>query len=551
MDYFLSQIKTKYKLAAGFTITILLSLVIGGFGIYSSDRLGGLLQEMYAVNLTSTQLLDEANIYAVYHNRSLYSLAAEQDSQVITDIVKEMQGYESELKKRLAQFAQSRQLTAPEQALIKTIDTEWPNYLAKIVFVSDLAREGKTGGALTLVGGQVQNIFATINNALGGLVKLNKERARESSEIAQGIASRALNITIVLMMIAISAGFVISLLVTRNITGPLSRASNELDRIAQGDLTSLITVVGKDEVANILRGLVHVQTQLSSLAGGLQSNAIALEDSIRSVSEASHGVSQRAAESAEAITSVAAATEEMTVSIDIVGQNAEEAKERATEAGRVARLGRQIGGTVSENVTVAADDVLQTAESVKKLSAEVQEIGQIVNVIQGIAEQTNLLALNAAIEAARAGESGRGFAVVADEVRKLAERTTSSSKEIARMINGIENVTVSVESSMHDCVSAMHKVRSKVSETTAAIDEIEKSTDLAGSAASEISLALREQRSSSQGIAKSVESIAQLSGENADMAVAMSKSMDRVHQIARELGEISHRFKVSRTRELI
>lgn len=551
MDRFLSQIKTKYKLAGGFTVTILLSLVIGGFGIHSSDRLGGLLQEMYAVNLTSTQLLDEASIYAVYHNRSLYSLAAEQDSEVITDIAKEMQGYESELKKRLAQFSRSRQLTAPEQALLNTIDTEWPNYLAKIVFVSNLAREGKTGGALTLVGGQVQNIFATISNALGDLVKLNKERARESSEIAQGIASRALNITITLMMIAICAGFVISLLVTRNITGPLSRASNELDRIAQGDLTSRITVVGKDEVANILGGLVHVQTQLSSLASGLQSNATALEDSIRLVSEASHGVSQRAAESAEAITNVAAATEQMTVSIDIVGQNAEEAKERAAEAGRVARLGRQIGGTVSENVTTAAEDVLQTAESVKRLSAEVQEIGQIVNVIQGIAEQTNLLALNAAIEAARAGDSGRGFAVVADEVRKLAERTTSSSKEIARMINGIENVTVSVESSMHDCVSAMHNVRSKVSETTAAIDEIEKGTDLAGSAASEISLALREQRGSSQGIAKSVESIAQLSGENADMAIAMSKSMDKVHQIARELGEISHRFKVSKTTELI
>lgn len=544
MDHLLSHIATKYKLAIGFAITIALSLGTGGFGMYSSHRLGHLLQDMYAVNLTSIQLLDDATTFAIYHNRSLYSLAAEQDALVIDDIVKEMQDYESEMKKRLLQFSQSRQLTVPEQELLKKIDTEWPNYLAKIAFVTEQARAGKTNGALQLMGGQVQNIFGGINEALAGLVKISKEQARESNEDAQRVSELALDITIGLMIIAVGAGCLISFVVTRNITRPLSRASEELDRIALGDLTSLISVVGKDEVANILRGLVHVQTQLSSLAGGLQSNANALKDSIRSVSEASHGVSKRAAESADAITNVAAATEEMTVSIDVVGQNADDAKESATEAGRVARLGRQIGGVVSDNVTVAADDVQQTAESVKKLSAEVQEIGQIVDVIRGIAEQTNLLALNAAIEAARAGESGRGFAVVADEVRKLAERTTSSAKEIARMINGIEIVTVSVQTSMLGCVGAMHNVRSKVSETTAAIDEIEKSTTLAVAAAGEISLALREQRTSSQGIAKSVESIAQLSGENAHMATAMSQSMSRVEEIARELGDISHRFKL-------
>lgn len=72
-----------------------------------------------------------------------------------------------------------------------------------------------------------------------------------------------------------------------------------------------------------------------------------------------------------------------------------------------------------------------------ELGKESEHIADTVKIITSIAEQTNLLALNAAIEAARAGEVGRGFAVVADEVRQLADRTRTSTAEIADVINNL------------------------------------------------------------------------------------------------------------------
>lgn len=177
-----------------------------------------------------------------------------------------------------------------------------------------------------------------------------------------------------------------------------------------------------------------------------------------------------------------------------------------------------------------------TNESEKELTVAISEvtvINEVVNItqsIQSIAAQTNLLALNASIEAARAGEAGRGFAVVAEEIKNLSE---STSAEIVKIDNLIQNVTGSVEKLCEKSADILTFLDSTVLRDYNKIEELVKNYLEDAGYYSEVSQSINNQ---SEELTKAVQNIVLRVGEISDSQNAVNQA---VQSITNNLSSIS------------
>ncbi len=290
--------------------------------------------------------------------------------------------------------------------------------------------------------------------------------------------------------------------------------SDVSNKIADGDLT--VTVEKRSEQDELMSALQKMIVELSRIALNIQESSEKVASSSDELSSSTQEMSQSATQQASSIEEVSSSMEEMNSS---VAQNADNAKETASIAGKAA-IDADEGG----------QSVLKTVEAMKSIADK-------IGIIEEIARQTNMLALNAAIEAARAGEHGKGFAVVADEVRNLAARSGDAAKEISELSTTSLEVAEKAGALIENIIPQIKRTSELVNEINASSSEQSNGIDQVTGAISELDKGLQQNSSAIEQMASTSEELATQAEEMREVAGFFSLNTGESGKIKRDFSE--------------
>jgi PAS domain S-box-containing protein len=334
--------------------------------------------------------------------------------------------------------------------------------------------------------------------------------------------------------------FFIGYCVRRYVDRPANAVKKEFRNVMEGNLDSELDISVWDEMGQLLCEIQTMQTYLRTMVDEIVTPVVQIRKRIADMDAKVSGVADNAVTEQEHIREIAATMEKFSQSVAEVANKAADSLDDARAMQRIVEENnRNMELSVAATGKVA-DTVRTSSKTISDLGASIQKIGTIANAIKDIAEQTNLLALNAAIEAARAGEQGRGFAVVADEVRKLAERTATSTKDIARTIGEIDAISGAAVTSMQGAVAEVESSIDLIRKNGEGLKEIMGASVNVAGRVDHIAMASREQSAAGESVASSLERIAGLVDNNTQAAAEAREAAEELAKSADELSKAGY-----------
>ena len=443
----LERLRVRARLLLGFGVMTLLMLALAAYGTVQMGRINADMDQIVAHDVRQGRLLTDVQVGVQAATDILYDGLLKSDwNMAATNALQQQHArVERDLRELRALGGSDRALPqlAQRVAALAKPEHEAVSLMTQNLFMQAVpAFTQDYAPAAAQVGTQLQQ-----------MAEQQQARVRAAYASAQHDYALARTWGLLLGVLALIAAAAVSWLLARSLNrqlgGEPAYAAEVLGRVAAGDLSLRVEVLGgaSGSVLDAARAMVG---QLAQTVGAIRGVVDELSTAAAQIAGTSQTLAQAATEQAASVEQTSATLEQSAASVQ---HNADNARLTASIAQRAAQQAREGGDAVQQTVT------------------DMAAIAERVGIVDEIAYQTNMLALNAAIEAARAGTHGKGFAVVATEVRKLAERAQVAAREIGALAAGSVRQAGAAGERLGELVPAIARTSELVGEINAASAE--------------------------------------------------------------------------------